>query len=263
MACNYLQILTINAQGLREKQKRNRFYQWVKQQKATIVLAQETHFTDDMMPYITTEWPGDILHSIGTSNSRGVSIFIHEKLNAESIDKTVDKDGRYIIMNLKINEEIYCLVNIYAPNDLHKRNFFWKHIKTDIESKSQGLKILAGDWNEIHYMTDRKSRNTRIKLNPYMKHLKKEHNLFDPWVYKNKNKQQYTWRRKNSNIEAGRIDYFLIQEGLRQKIEKSDIRPAQIKYTDHQALSLVINIKVTERGPGYWKFNKSLMKDAK
>ena len=51
--------------------------------------------------------------------------------------------------------------------------------------------------------------------------------------------------KKNSNTEASRIDYFLIHEDLRQKIEKSDIRPAQIKY--HQAVSIVVNIKVIER----------------
>ena len=132
MACNNLHILTINTQGLREKQKRNRFYQWVKQQKAKIIFAQETHFTEDIIPFIRTEWPGDIIHSIGTSNSRGVSIFIHEKLNAEIIDTTVDKDGRYIITNLKINDDVYCFVNIYAPNDIHKRNSFFKQIKTSL-----------------------------------------------------------------------------------------------------------------------------------
>ena len=124
MTCSDLHILTINTQGLRDKLKRNRFYQWVKQQKAKIIFAQETHFTENMLPFIKTEWPGDIIHSIGTSNSRGVSIFIHEKLNAEIINSTIDEEGRYIIMNVKINEDVYCLVNIYAPNDKHKRNSF-------------------------------------------------------------------------------------------------------------------------------------------
>ena len=159
MTCNNLHILTINTQGLREKQKRNRFYQWVKQQKAKIIFAQETHFTEDIIPFIRSEWPGDIIHSIGTSNGRGVSIFIHEKLNAEIIDTAVDKGGRYIITNLKINDDVYCLVNIYAPNDMHKRNSFFKQIKTSLESKSKLEKVPRGIRGEKSSKDMASSRN--------------------------------------------------------------------------------------------------------
>ena len=43
-------------------------------------------------------------------------------------------------------------------------------------------------------------------------------------------------------------------------IYSSDIRPAQISSTDHLAISLKIKI-TTDRGPGIWKFNNSLLQD--
>ena len=42
---------------------------------------------------------------------------------------------------------------------------------------------------------------------------------------------------------------------------KADIRPVAIKYTDHQAVSIILDIKVVKRGPGYWKLNNSLLDD--
>ena len=227
MACNNLHITTINTQGLRDKQKRNRLYEWVKQQKAKLVLVQETHFTEEMLPFIRTEWAGEIIHSIGTSSSRGVSIFIHKTLNAEIIDKLVDKEGRYIVANIKVDENVYCITNIYAPNDIHKRNSFIKQMKAMIENKSQGYNIIGGDWNDIQEVNDRKSRNTRIQLNPNFKQLKKHHNLFDPWKFMNKTKRQFPWKRKNSTTEASRIDYFLIQSELKQK-NRHKTHPNQI-----------------------------------
>ena len=95
-----LHIITVNVQGIRDKQKRNRFYEWAKNQKADIILVQETHFTDELLPYIRTEWKGEIIHSLGTSQSRGVSIFISKNINAEIIDTTLDHEGRYIISNI-------------------------------------------------------------------------------------------------------------------------------------------------------------------
>ena len=93
------------------------------------------------------------------------------------------------------------------------------------------------------------------------KNIKKVNKLIDPWKEKNPAKQQFTWKRKNSNNEASRIDYFLIQNYLIQRILKADIRPAIIKHTDHQAVSLSLDIKVTNRGKGYWKLNNSLLND--
>lgn len=71
---NNIHILSLNAQGLRDKTKRGRMLQWLMQQNANILFVQETHFTDELSNLIRkefSEW--EIYHSYGTSNSKGCS----------------------------------------------------------------------------------------------------------------------------------------------------------------------------------------------
>ena len=75
----------------------------------------------------------------------------------------------------------------------------------------------------------------------------------------NKYKAQYTWRRLNS-VEKSRIDFWLTDPNIRPAILKTDIRPAQIKYTDHLAVSLKV-INLSKRGPNFWKMNNIYLKD--
>lgn len=57
---------------------------------------------------------------------------------------------------------------------------------------------------------------------------------------------QYTpIRRKNG--EASRIDYFWVDRDIINMVKSADIRPAQIKCTDHQAISLKLKLIKTKK----------------
>ena len=45
MITKNLHLLTLNAQGIRDKNKQRRFIEWCKQQKADLLFLQETHLT--------------------------------------------------------------------------------------------------------------------------------------------------------------------------------------------------------------------------
>ena len=66
-------LLTLNAQGLRDRSKRFRLYQWLRQQKFDIAYLQETHITDEIVSLIENETCDFVncFHSCGTSKSRG------------------------------------------------------------------------------------------------------------------------------------------------------------------------------------------------
>ena len=89
--------------------------------------------------------------------------------------------------------------------------------------------------------------------------LTKDFSLIDIWRNLNKNKLQYTRKRKNG-LEKSRIDFWLIEDSLRPIVISSDIRPAQIKSTDHMAISLKIQLHSIQ-GAGYWKMNNSFLSD--
>ena len=49
MTSEIVHLISLNAQGLRDKCKRFRLVQWLSHQNADIVLLQETHFSIDMI----------------------------------------------------------------------------------------------------------------------------------------------------------------------------------------------------------------------
>lgn len=262
-----LHICSLNCQGLGNKEKRQRLKEWSKCQKENILFLQETHFTKEIVPTLENEFETEnIFHSFGTKSCRGVSILIKKKLNHKVINEYKDNEGRIIIVNVEIDNNIISLVNIYAPNNEKDRNTFFKKIEEKIENQCMGIMVIGGDMNETLMDIDRKStqrQNRKKTSNQGIKNMIKKLKLVDIWRILNPNKQQYTWRRKNNAQSASRIDFFLVNIELRPKIIKTDIRPAAIKYTDHQAISIKINLERGNKGKGYFKLNNSILDEDK
>ena len=89
------------------------------------------------------------MHSIGTSNSRGVSILIHSSVGHKVLNTQRDTNGRLILVNVMIDTVTYSLVNIYAPNNQGDRNIFFKHLSEVITEYAEGTIILCGAIEEI------------------------------------------------------------------------------------------------------------------
>ena len=226
-----LHLCSLNCQGLGQKEKRQRLFQWAKNQKTHILYAQETHFTKNTILSLKQEFSGDVYNSHGNSQSRGVSIFIKKELKYTIIDVHNDNDGRILLINIEIDENIFTLVNLYANNVEKNRNAFFKKVNNFIENYAIGILIVGGDLNDTLTCADRKysisTQKTKKPVNS-LKTLIKKHKLIDIWRDMNTNLRQYTWRRKNNISTASRIDYFLISTDIRSRIVKADIRPATI-----------------------------------
>ena len=259
-----LHLLCLNTNGLRSSEKRSRLNEYIKFQKVDILYLQETHFTNDIFTKIRSEFDQwDMVHSCGTSASRGCSIFINKRLSYTTIDSHVDTLGRYILLNLLIDDTIYSLLNIYAYNDKISRNLFFNSINELVENNAQGIKIIGGDMNDALEPIDRYNEKnpTKSTYKPVKSliNFMKTNDLTDAWREKNHSKKQFTWKRKNGS-ERSRIDLWLIESNVMPLVSKVDIRPACIKYTDHMAISIKI-AKPNKRGPGFWKFNNMYLKD--
>ncbi|VDI81458.1 blast:Transposon TX1 uncharacterized 149 kDa protein [Mytilus galloprovincialis] len=259
-----IHICTLNVKGLRDKEKRTRFYQWIKNQKSLITFIQESHFDENLEKKLYTETSNVIYFSHGTTQSRGVAIIIDNKLECKVINENKDKDGRILMLNIEIENIIYSLINIYAPNIETERNKFFKNLSDFISNYAIGTVILGGDMNDALSNLDRKLTNGKRKnIKPVnsLKSLIKTHNLIDIWRYLNPKKVQFTWKRQNFS-QASRIDYFLINKDFVLNTKSSDIRPALIKSTDHQGVSLKLqSVTAESKGPGYWKLNNSILEE--
>ena len=121
-----IHICTLNVQGLKQNDKQIRVAVWCKQQKCDILLMQETHFQ-----YNTnfTNFDGKVYASNGESNSRGVAIFFKSNIEYKLINEVKDKDGRFLMVNIELDDCFYSIININAPNVEKNRKSFSKKLK--------------------------------------------------------------------------------------------------------------------------------------
>ena len=92
--------------------------------KQKFFLFQETHSSPQVKSMWKAEWGGNIVFSHGTSNSRGVCILFKNDINFEIHRKISDSEGRYIVLDITIEQTRLTLANIYGPNNDNLDFFF-------------------------------------------------------------------------------------------------------------------------------------------
>ena len=121
---------------------------YLKQQKATIFCLQETYSQPDDEKIWSAEWGGKNLFCHGTAHCKGVSILLNPNsyFNFDVVQS--DNQGGILISKLKIFEEAFFIVNIYAPTDYREQNEFIKNLSEFLVRKMDTPRlIIAGDWN--------------------------------------------------------------------------------------------------------------------
>ena len=86
------------------------------------------------------------------------------------------------------------------------------------------------------------------------------YNLTDIWRDENPKNERFTWRNKSLKIQC-RLDFFLISKQLSDVAQSCNIINAP--ETNHSAITLHLKTEdlMQPRGPGFWKFNNSLLED--
>lgn len=112
-----VKICTYNARGLRDFCKRKQLFLLLKHKEYDVIFIQESHLLDNELHLWRNQWGGEILCSNGTSNSKGVLILFKRKLQYEIKNVIKDTNGRYLVLEIVIEETELILVNVYAPNN--------------------------------------------------------------------------------------------------------------------------------------------------
>ena len=125
-----LGLLSLNANGLGDAKKRQSVFGWLKKYKGAnqkITFMQETHSTKKLESIWENEWGDhDIYFSHGTSGSKGVATVIPKNLDHKINQIIRSQDGRFIMINLTVKDNIFCLINCYAPTvDKPKEQLEW------------------------------------------------------------------------------------------------------------------------------------------
>ena len=250
-------IVSLNVRGLANERKRRSIFKACRD-RAQIILLQETHSSLNDEPIWKNEWGGKIIFSHAKTNSRGTCIMFRKDLNYKVVKETIDDDGRFIIVEINIDEVNLVICNIYAPNS--DTPAFFHKIANSLMSYNEN-KIVIGDFN-LTMDVDLDRMNTYCNNNKSMhvvEQIIQRYSLEDVWRVRNPDEKQYSWFKINKREQkASRIDLALTDKGL--NVENVTFFP--VANTDHQAIFLAIKThKGKERGVGYWKFNNMLLHD--
>ena len=258
-----VRIGSFNVWGIKDRIKRKKIFNYIKNKNIEICFLLETHSeeTDEKQGANESGWT--LFFDHGESNARGITMAIAKKLEYKILKITKSKIGRYIIIDLEINNKCITVVNIYALNK-DDPEFFIELFKKLTEHKNEEI-VICGDLNLV--------------MNPKMDHIDSIVNhhkavnvlqefmdtfmIVGIWRLQNPNERKYTWMKYDKNKKktlGSRIDLFLINYGLSANVN-SRIEPGI--FSDHSLILLDLKLNTQSKGRGLWKLNTALLHDPK
>ena len=111
-----IHISSLNVRGLRNKEKREKIFTWLKDQSLSIIFLQETHSSNEIMNIWEKQWGSKAYFSGNSSQSKGVAILINNNFNYNIIEYRDLMPGRLQTLEIEINDKTLTLINIYGPN---------------------------------------------------------------------------------------------------------------------------------------------------
>jgi len=258
-------MASLNVRGLNNFKKRKRVFRWIRKQGFNITFLQECYSTKEVENRWTNEWGGKVFFSHGTNHSKGTICLVREGFDLEVEEIKCDTNGRFIIMKVKIQEENFVLVNLYMPNMESQQSLFLKDLTKCMNNygiQASDNILIGGDWNSTsENEIDRASGNggKTQKIANLIKDFSAEFGLIDIWRVRNRRKKQFTYRTKDLTIQS-RLDYWLTSDHIQELLIDANIIPSP--SPDHSAVTLKVkHLPEISKGPGFWKFNTSLLKE--
>ena len=90
---------------------------------------------------------GKVIFAHGEQNARGVVVLFKKRMNAQIVKMTIDLKGRYIIVDLQLNDIMLMLINIYAPNN-YTPDFFLEDSCKLTEQVCSDI-VMGGNFNMV------------------------------------------------------------------------------------------------------------------
>ena len=211
----FFNTITYNCNGLGNKIKRQKVFTFLHDKlKNGFVFLQETHSVENLEKEWKNEWGGEIYFSHGTSNSTGCAIAFSKNFPVKIINQFKDDSGRILILEVRINDESFLLINLYNANSELDQITVLDLLYSKIENLILDDKckpIFGGDMNLIFdTKLDSSGGNPILKkksLTKLMKILLKL-DACDIFRVRYPHQKRFTFHRKNPSIQR-RLDYFL------------------------------------------------------
>ena len=158
---------------------------------------------------LSSRWRGPSFWSPAFERQGGVGVLIHENLEGKVLSWKRDSSGRVISLLFEIQNQLFNLVNIYAPTALIDRKAFFESLH-EFFITAQGI-ILGGDFNCYESALDKFGGN--VCIHNELLELKANFHLFDAWRRLHPRLREFTWFNSSLSI-ASRLDKFLLSSNL-------------------------------------------------
>jgi len=244
-----MKIISYNVNGIRAALKKG-FIDWLEAANPDVVCIQETKAHKEQLDLSLFEEAGYPYHYWFSAQKKGYSsVAILSKTEPKHIEygtgiESMDFEGR----NLRVDFEDFSVMSLYLPsgtNDARlefKLNYMdeFQEYVNDLRKEIPNI-IICGDYNICHEEID--------IHNPKMKNVSGFLPIERDWIGKfidsgfidsfrhlNKEPHNYSWwsyrANARNNNKGWRIDYNMVSEPLKKRIERAYILP-EAKHSDH------------------------------
>ena len=119
----------------------------MKKKNKSLYFLQDTHFTNNDLTIVRAIWGSEVYISPGKTDSRGVAILFNNNFEYNMFKVTPDEKGNFLSIEIKIENYIILLVNIYGPN-CDSPDFF-QRLSSVIGEFHGDFIIMGGDFNLV------------------------------------------------------------------------------------------------------------------
>ena len=257
-----LKLVTLNVNGIAEKPKRTKIFNFLRLLNADFYALQETHNeTDTDERNWENEWGGPCFWSRGTHHSCGVALLVNPRVVFDVDNLLTDNDGRVLVAKLLVDGTEFNLMTVYAPTNPAERKLFFNNMWR-YQTGRENL-LVVGDFNCVEDLV-----LDKLGGNPNSGHVginelttfTHTNNLVDAWRQQHPQACIYTWHNRDFSIRS-RLDRWYIPQPL---ITCSQAHIRACPHSDHSVAELSLSIPSPRRqGPRTWKLNTSILTDEK
>ncbi len=116
MGYSNLTVVSWNVNGLNSPVKRSKVRTKLRRENNKIVFLQETHLSQNEHEKLKKfGYKNTFYSTFKTGHKRGVAILMHNSVHFELLKEIRDSEGRYILVQGKIENHLTTLIAVYLP----------------------------------------------------------------------------------------------------------------------------------------------------
>ena len=240
-----------------------------------MVFLTETKFKKQHVDTYRQEWSSGMYNSCTPEDraQAGVTILFGKGLDItiKETDHGSDSNGRLVWVLGELRSRKILFVGIYAPSEGDNNLFFEESVFPVLVNKNYDHVVIGGDWNlGIDTLLDYKGYSPNSPKRPKCRESILKYmnscDLIDIYRELHPTGQDFSWRQWNNagqrSAKEARLDFFLVDTNLASFVMTVGPSEPFARPYDHKPVIMTLDFDKVTRGPGFWKFNNHMLKDA-